>query len=323
MPFILNDKEAQFLVADKSEATLTEYIEFYQGLADYYGGLPLEDRVFGPAEDFFRVLRPEEFDFAKNVEGGIATKEPGLDMALATSILLRKLGQLGVRIETGTQVRNVRRQAGKFVLNTISGDVQEDVAFDQVINAGGYKARLLDAELGDQTQYNLYLKAWNLVLNKDGRAPLPPFYVVRGDFMHHSPFGNDGLISLITATKEGSYLGTMQYGKENPQLPPEWIDVLDSGDIPGKAERQRTIIEYACDEFLRDSHFTPVDLIPGVAVSFSASRQDRTRRGANQVVPGWQTIVPTKVTNALELAREARKNALHYSTNKELAPAAS
>lgn len=314
LPFSLNGKEAQFLVADKSEVTLGEYIEFYQELAGYYGELPMQDQVFGPAEDFFRVLKPEEFDFAKNIEGGIATKEPGLDMPHTRSTLLRKLHQLGVRIETNTHVRSVRRQAGKFVLNTLSGDVPEDAVFDQVINAGGYKARLLDNELGDRTNYNLYLKTWNLVRNADGRAPLPPFYVVRGDFMHHSPFGEDGLVSLITATNEGSYLGTMQYG-ENPQLPPEWIDILSSGEVPGKSQRQRTIVEYACDEFLRDSHFTPVDLVPGVAVSFSSSRQDRTRRGANLVVPGWQTIVPTKATNALELAQEARDNALRYSIN--------
>ena len=115
------------------------------------------------------------------------------------------------------------------------------------------------------------------------------------------------------AVNEGSYLGTMSYNQDNPTLPEEWSGIMDGGQVPDSTQRQRAILEYANDEFLTDTHLEPVGLVPGVAVSFSASRQDRTRRGANQVTPGWQTIVPTKATNALELAREARENVVAHS----------
>lgn len=317
MPFGLNDRRAMFLVANRSEVSLGQYVEFYRNLTEYYDNLPFDDQVFGPAENFFRILEPEEHEFAKNVEGGIATQEPGLDMMHTRSALLRKLGRLGAQIVTRTEVIDAARQNDGFALSLKSGDSPEQANFDQVINAGSYKARLLDHKLGDRTPYNLYLKTWNIVRNGIGQEPMPPFYVVRGDFMHHSPIGYEGLVSLITATNEGSYLGTMSYDEDKPTLPLEWLDILDGGEVPNKRQRQRTILEYAGDEFINDAQFEPVDLMPGVAVSFSTSRQDRTKRGANKIVPGWQTIIPTKATNALELAREARDNVVSYSASKE------
>lgn len=227
--------------------------------------------------------------------------------------ILQEMGVLGVKLMLRTEVTRVELGRNAFKLFLRRGGASDVTYFDQVVNAGGYAARLLDHQIGDRTQYSLFLKTWNMVRHKREPHPLPPFYVVRGDFMHYSPVGDGALSSLITATNEGSYLDTRIYSAEDPSLPTDWIEILDSGLVPMARERQRIILEYAGDNFLRNLDLEPVDLIPGVAVSFSSSRQDRTKRHVNQVVPGWQTIVPTKATNAIELANEARVNAVEYA----------
>jgi glycine/D-amino acid oxidase-like deaminating enzyme len=314
LPFALNGHRASFLVADKSEMPFADYIDFYTELAEHYASLPSEDRVFGQPEDFFRVLSPEEHSFARGIEGGIYTQEPGLDIPCLTSVLIHRLGQLGVRIITNTTVAAAEQHDNGFQLHTQDQNGSTAVFnANQVINAAGYRAAPLDREFGDKTAYNLYLKTWNLVRNAAGQAALPPFYVVRGDFMHHSPVGDTDLVSLITATREGSYLETISYDHEHSEVPSEWLSILRTGQVPDKTQRQRNILDYARDTFLPNAEFELVDLVPGVAVSFSASRQDRTRRSPNQVVPGWQTIIPTKATNALELAKEVRIHAVQHS----------
>lgn len=172
LPEGLNKRNALFLVANKSEASLAEYLEFYVGLTDYYANLPVEKQVFGPAENFFRTLEPKDYDFAKNIEGGIATSEPGLDMPKLRTVLLRKLGRLGVTVATNTSVVGLTEQADHFVLALKQGDVVEKAKFAQVVNAGGYKARMLDHELGDRTAYNLYLKSWNIIEKPERDHPL-------------------------------------------------------------------------------------------------------------------------------------------------------
>jgi hypothetical protein len=230
-----------------------------------------------------------------------------------------RLHELGVTMLTGTKVLGVDMQRNSFQL-TIRDDVgRGKFRFDQVINAGGYKARLLDHQLGDRTPYKLFLMTWNVVRNYG--APLPPFFVVRGDFMMHVPLtGARQGLSVMNGTDSGSYIGNMQYGPDSPVIPEEWEAILRTGHIADAAARQAAILQYAGGEFLKDvGGFEPVQLIPGVATSFSSSRQDRTQRGAKIVQPGWQTIVPTKATHGLELAREAVANVLHHSHRSEAA----
>lgn len=313
LPFALNRHRALFLVANKSEVNLEEYVAFYQNLTDYYESLPGDQHVFGSPQNFYSLLEAKEVTFAKNIEGGIATQEPGLDMPNARKTLLWRLASKQVTIHTSTEVIGAEPKNNGFdlVLQTLSS--QEKVHFAQVINAGSYKARLLDHQLGDRTAYSLYLETWNTMENQDGQPPLPAFYVVRGGFMHHSPIGKEGLVNLITANNQGSYLDQTTYDSQRPSLPLEWMDILQTGAVPDATSRQEAILEFANDEFLSDSRLRPLSLTPGVSVSYSSHRSDRTRRAANQVLPGWQTVVATKATNALQLAREAVENALSYS----------
>lgn len=303
-PIALTERKASFLVADESDLTLTEFVRFYHELTDYYASLPVEDQVFGHPENFFRALKPEEYSYAKNVEGGIITQEPGLNIASLRAALLHKFKQLSVRILTGTSVVGVKQYDDRFILTLKTGGIARDAHFDQVVNASGYKARLLDHMLGDTTEYHLFLKAWNVVRPLDKQPPLQPFIIVRGSYIHYSPIGNSNSACLL-APKEGlSYLASTTYDAQNPHLPTEWLDILEHG-VPNKREHFRKVMEYAGDNFLHNPQFEPVDVIPGVAVSYSKTLQDRTGRGVREIVPGWYTAVPTKATTALLLARSA------------------
>lgn len=321
LPFALHKgREAQFLVADSSEISMDEFVDFYDTLKDHYATLPLKDQIFGPPENLYRVLGKNEFAYAKNIEGGIATQEPGLDMERLRLRLDHEFGRQGVNLYVNTTVLEADVHDGQFVLTTQHENTVQQEAFDQVVNAGGYRARILDHNFGDRTNYHLNLKTWNFVRNSEAfkdSEPLPPFYVVRGSFIHHSPFGHDGLINLFASTEGNTYLGNLEYGEKTPELPDEWLEMMRSKEVPDKASRQQSIIEYAHDMFLKEKRVEPVDLRPGVAVSFSANTSDRTRRGANVIVPGWQTAVPTKATNALDLAKEVTENALKYSGANE------
>lgn len=314
-PYILTEQKTAFLVAEESEMSLPEFTDFYSDLREFYGSLPQHDQVFGDPEKFFRMLRPEEYAFAKNIAGGIMTQEVNLDMPRARATLFENIQALGGTILTGASVKEARQRNGYFDL-TVEKDSQRQVlAFDQVVNAGGHKTRLLDHQLGDQTQYNLFLKTWNIVRNIG--QPLPPFFIVRGDFMMHIPkprqAGQEPL-SVMNATDSGSYIDSLVYGADDPQLPQEWEDILRTGTVPNEAQRQAKILSYAAESFIVDaSTIEPVRMVPGVATSFSGSRQNRTQRGATMVQPGWQSIVPTKATHGLELAEQAVANSLEHS----------
>jgi glycine/D-amino acid oxidase-like deaminating enzyme len=314
MPYALSDRNAMFLVAEQSELAMDDYIAFYEELAGYYANLPAEDRVFGHPDRFFRTVTAEECDFAKNIEGGIVTQEPGLDMARTRTTLLGKLARLGVGIATNSEVIGVKTKTdGSFALSVKTRGVTDDYHFDQVVNAGGYKCRVLDHELGDRTNYNLSLEAKSILRDDTPGSALPPFYVVRGYFMHITPMGSGDVTCLNTATADGGYVDTATCDDNTPSMPAEWQEIMATGVIPDAAQRQRAMIEYANDNFLVGRQLEPVELVPGISTSFSAARQNRTQKGANIVVPGWQTIVPTKATHALELARQTVANALTHS----------
>jgi glycine/D-amino acid oxidase-like deaminating enzyme len=270
--------------------------------------------VFGKPEDFFRILTAQDYSFAKNIEGGIVTHEPGLDMEEARKVILGTLANLGVEITTNTEVlRAKKRSEGEFILSIRTGDSTSEYHCAQVVNAGGYKCRELDYQLGDRTNYTLSLEAKCIVRDVTRREPMPAFYVVRGGFIHITPIGDGSLSCLNTGTKNGGYVDTITLDNENTSIPSEWQEIMTTGQLPDATKRQRAMIDYANSTFLVDRQLEPVALVPGISTSFSSARQNRTQRKANIVTPGWQTIVPTKATHALELAREALDNAREYS----------
>lgn len=314
MPYALNNREAMFLVAERSDIDVDSYLAFYEDLAGYYESLPSEDHVFGRPDDFFRIASADEYGFAKGIAGGIITKEPGLDMISTKNVLLGRLASFGVRILVDSEVVGVQTKShGRFMLSVQNKDRVNNHIFDQVVNAGGYKCRVLDHELGDRTQYNLSLEAKAILRDVTNAAPLPPFYVVRGHFMHLTPVDNHGLVCLNTATRDGGYVDTATYQANSVGLPESWHRIMTTGILPDATARQRSMIEYANDNFLINRHFEQVDLIPGVSTSFSSSRQNRTQKSVSVIIPGWQTIIPTKVTHALGLAHQVADNALGHS----------
>lgn len=314
MPYMLSDRNATFLVAQQSEMRMNEFVTFYEQLRDYYDTLPDEDKVFGEPKDFFRIITSEDYPFAKNIEGGIVTHEPGLDMEKARDVLLEMLAELGVEIATNTEVMTAeKRPEGEFILSIKAGNDTSEYRCMQVVNAGGYKCRLLDFQLGDRTSYSLSLEAKCIVRDVTPSAPMPAFYVVRGGFIHITPIGDGRLSCLNTGTKDGGYIDTMILDNENTRIPSEWQEIMATGRIPDAEKRQQAMIEYANSNFLVDRQLEPVALVPGISTSFSSVRQNRTQRKVTIVTPGWQTIVPTKATHALELARQALDNAREYS----------
>ncbi len=316
LPFALNAHKAMFLVADNSEVSLDGYLQFYTDLTEYYSSLPRTDQVFGPPEEFFTFKDADDCKFIKNIQGGIETQEPGLDVRITRRRLLGKLACQGVKVITGTEVMGASLGQRGFKLAFKNNGQGYSAHFDQVINAGGYKSRLLDHEFGDRTEYRLSLEAKNIVKNRNDTIPLPPFYVVRGYFMHVTPLGSSEYTSLITAREDGSYIGTTTYDADNPTLPEDWQHMLMSGEVLDGAKRQKAMIDYAQSEFQLNADFVSTMLQPGISTWYSDSRQNRSQRGANEVIPGWQSIIPTKFTNALALAKEALSNSLNYSANR-------
>jgi len=313
MPECLTDQRVQFLVAEDSQISMDDFVEFFTDLTGHYADLPASDQQFGPTEKFFRILEPEEYSFAKNIAGGIVGQEVMLDMISVRRTLLNGLGRLGVEAMTSASVVGVEVQDNGFELSITSGNETETLVVDQVVNAGGHKARLLDDQLGDRTPYHCVLKTWNMVENT-GKL-LPPFMVVRGPLAVHHPHASARYISTLNSANAGSVIDQRTYSAEDPTLPPEWDKILLSGVVPDASSRQAAITERIGDEFLKDiSVFTPLRLIPGVATAYSSAEADRTQqKGANVIVPGWQTVVPTKAMHGLVLARQAAANALVHS----------
>jgi hypothetical protein len=298
MPESLTEQRVQFLVAEDSQISMDDFVGFFTDLAGHYADLPASDQQFGPPENFFRVLEPEEYAFAKNIAGGIVGQEVMLDILAVRRTLLDGLGRLGVKAVTGANVVGVEVGDDGFELSIKAGNETETFTVDQVVNAGGHKAHLLDGQLGDRTQYHCVLKTWNMVENT-GKL-LPPFMIVRGPLAVHHPHAADRYVSALNSANAGSVIDQRMFSAEDLTLPPEWDQILLSGVVPNAAARQAAIIEHVGDEFLKDaSVFTPLRLIPGVATAYSGMEADRTQqKGANVIVPGWQTVVPTKPCTA-------------------------
>ncbi len=315
MPESLTDQRVQFLVAEDSQIPMDDFVHFFTDLAGRYGDLSEGDQQFGPPESFFRILEPEEYSFAKNIAGGIVGQEVMLDIVAVRHTLLNGLERLGVKSMTNTSVVGVEVRDNTFGLSIESGNEAGTLMVDQVVNAGGHKARLLDDQLGDRTQYHCVLKTWNMVENTG--TPLPPFMVVRGPLAVHHPLATDKHVSALNSANAGSVIDQRMYSADDAALPPEWDEILLSGVVPDATARQAAIMEYVGDSFLKDAGvFTPLRLIPGVATAYSSTEADRAqKKGANVIVPGWQTVVPTKAMHGLVLARQATANALAHSNS--------
>jgi hypothetical protein len=316
MPESLSDQKVQFLVAEDSQISMDDFVQFFTDLAGRYADLPEDDQQFGPPESFFRILEPEEYSFAKNIAGGIVGQEVMLDIVAVRHTLLNGLEQLGVESMANTSVVGVEVHDNTFGLSIKTGNETKTLLVDQVVNAGGHKARLLDDQLGDSTQYHCTLKTWNMVENTG--TLLPPFMVVRGPLAVHHPHAADRHVSMLNSANAGSIIDQHMYSAEDAALPPEWDKILLSGLVPDATARQAAIMEYIGDSFLKDAGaFTPLRLIPGVATAYSSAEADRTQQiGAHEIVPGWQTVVPTKAMHGLVLARQATANALAHSKHK-------
>jgi hypothetical protein len=316
IPHGMTNEKVQFLVAEDSDMSLDDLVEFHEELTDYYANLPSEDQVFGLPENFFRVLRPEEYAFAKRVAGGLISQEVTLNMAQTREKVLAGFIRLGGRLLTNTKVIEVEQKSnGRFGLVVERNGHTEALAFDQVVNAAGYGAGPIDHQLGDRTQYSLVLKTWNVVRN-NGQA-MPPFAIVRGNYMTHYPYPNQRDITVLNAQGSASRLDHTVYDANNATLPTEWDEILRSGVVPDAAIRQAEILEYAGDQFLTDaSALEPIRLVPGVAVAYSTDWADRTQKEANIIAAGWQTVVPTKASHGLRLAREVVGNAVNLTSQR-------
>jgi glycine/D-amino acid oxidase-like deaminating enzyme len=313
LPQSLNERTISYLVADESPVSLDEYLTAYQGLREYYGSLPASDQVFGRPEDFYRALPPTEYGYAKNVQGGIATKEPGLNMDGARQALTTKLAAHGVKVFTNTEVVAATPQSKRFNLQLKSAQHCGKIAFDQVVNTSGYNSLALDSQLGYTGTYYAHLKAWNVGRPAGDLATRAPFAVVSGGFIHYSPIGQEGLACLLAPREGGSYINTVQCDSNNPSLPDEWLTMLRRGSVSDAASHAQRVLDFAGDTFLRNPQFETQAVIPGVAVSYSHDLQNRTGGGLREIVPGWFTAVPTKATTAVPLAHVATQAVIAHS----------
>lgn len=317
LPFAMSKTQTLFLVSERSDISYSDFVKFYQTLTDYYSSLEKSKQVFGSANCFYRTLNSYEFDFCKGIEGGIQSHEPSFNMNVYRTLLLNELRQRKVGTHLNTHVENVEPNGDIFTIETTGQSGYQKFETDQVVNTGGYKARLLDHRLGDRTFYNLQLKAMNLLEVPKDSINLPHLFVVRGNFLHHAPI-NDRLVSMILSDNDNCYIDSLQFGQSEPSLPSEWIDIMSKGEVPDAHIRQARTLEKLRDEYFPTLQANAFAFIPGITVGYSSDIGSKLQQEARQITPGYITAVPTKASHALTLAEQVLSMILSNSIQKQL-----
>ncbi|HSW97547.1 MAG TPA: FAD-dependent oxidoreductase, partial [Candidatus Saccharimonadales bacterium] len=284
-----------------------------------------EDRVYGDPDAFFRRLEPSELDHYGAILGGIATQEQTYDMPRTRKVLLDTLAARGVEIRTSTQVTSLQRQGMGYRVthkNTNDGSTETE-HFDTVVNAAGYGARGLSQEFGDLSGINLQLKLFsNVSVDGETQARYPsPFFVMPG-FMHWVP--QEGHGSSVSGFYSEILDNVFVSQGERLVIPAYWEETLNHGvplDYEGRAS---AIVDQARRYFMPElnNNTQPIEMYPGVAVSFSPDRTNKTQEKPRLLTryPGFYTEIPSKAANAVSLGLDIVNMVLDESQRKGTIP---
>eukprot|EP01137_Pigoraptor_chileana_P026662 Opistho-2@8317 len=107
-----------FIVAqgteDEGELTVQSYVDYYSAIRDEYARYCEQNpanMLFGPPNEFFRVLEADEIRHLGCVAGGVTTKELGMNPVRVGAAIEMRLEQLGVRVITNAKVTRVIRRS--------------------------------------------------------------------------------------------------------------------------------------------------------------------------------------------------------------------
>lgn len=316
MPFAFGTDTLRFLVAEGSDTDFPTYLNFYEQLKQYYASLPEQDQVFGPPDEFYRILSPQELANFNHIQGGIVTQEGLFDMQKTRKVLLDSLAARGTTIITATEVQSVEQIDNGYLLSLKDSHTNKTAKHytHTLINAGGYNARSIDQQVGETPLVKLDLRAFvNITVDEGTQRAYPyPFVVIPG-VMHYVPFGN-GVSSLVGFS---AALDTLVSEENCPiHVPDDWKALFHKGAIDNKQLAQ-DITTDARENFmpLLSSSTTLHDMEPGIAVSFNHEQFIKKQHSIHtrEDLPHYFSIIPTKASHALPLALQLLQVITHES----------
>lgn len=207
-------RRGRYFIDKDSQCPPEKLIELYTQLREHYRKLVAQDpknQVLGDPDDFFRILKPEEYKDVVNFDRivvGIETTEQLISPALLSQILFGKIKeQEKISLLPGAKVKQVCYGENKpFVVMLENG---ESIEADHVINCAWEGMEAIDQTLG---LYDFSLKSTNR-LKVLAQVKLPEelidqhsMFFCMGPFCMFSNLGDGrGMLTYAPVTNVASY----------------------------------------------------------------------------------------------------------------------
>lgn len=262
-------------------------------------GLRLYDALAGVSRsEKFKALNRNEFLELEplfqsiGLKGGFSYTEYRSDDARLTLAVLGKAADMGARVYTYTEIKEVQQEVGGYLLSIQDSLTQEkdQIKAKIVVNATGPWSDITNRLLGKQTEPVLmHSKGVHIVFNANDLPVRGACYIENKDGRMVFVIPRENVVYV--GTTDTSYLGDFQ----NPLIASEDIEYLLKAvnhAFEGKALSRKDVISYW------------VGLRPLVKETGKASTEVSRKHLCRQEQPGWYTITGGKLTGYRVMARE-------------------
>lgn len=200
-------RRGRYFILKNSLVPVEKILDTYDALKEEYANMVSKDpsyEVFGPPEDFYRVLEPWEFEedvATEKIEMGIETAEELLDWSRLRRFIIDQLEQFQhkkvVEIRTNTEVTEISavEDCGAYLIEAVDSSVGHNVTIfaEVTVNASWYNIGKFNKMLGisalTRKRCNR-IKAITTVQLPENLVQMPSMFFCMGPFCMFSNKGN-------------------------------------------------------------------------------------------------------------------------------------
>ncbi|MGL4461211.1 MAG: FAD-dependent oxidoreductase [Planctomycetia bacterium] len=325
-PLLGPDRAASFLLSERTAASgrlsLNQFVGHADAMTAHYAGVverfaqsagvgaaAAEDRLFGPAADFLRPLKPRDWSDCVGVAAGYDARSAtfGLNAAAFASLVGGALDDAGVVVHYEKEAAAIEREGAGWIVRTTDGDAFEA---EQVVLASSHLNSKIAATLGvspPPARCHVHFNLATYVRFPPG-VPVPFRFTLIGEdggmLCPLEPSTADGTLAILyKPSRLGSQIETSLNDPAAGVYPPaEWDRPASTAELSARGEE---VLRRLASIYPVLEHAKVERVLPRTVVTYDgAVREIRRADRSTTYAPGVVGVTATKFTNAATSAIE-------------------
>lgn len=246
MKFLVANKteeDGRRLPEDSQKLTVNQYFKSYEKIRESYEGIckkmsqalgwdedTTQKNLFGSYKEgeFFKRLKPEDYDGYKDIAGGFQSPELGLNVPKYLALIqaeIEKQEKLGnIAVLKGYKVKNngIKGEKGNFSIRCENG---EELHASQVVKAAWSGGPAITPQIGNHGERGnittVYRRAM-LLINLPPGHKVPPAFVMLGENGGMFAPYNDKIAICYLPVRGAAYIKDHPLTNKFPSLPEDW-----------------------------------------------------------------------------------------------------